>query len=181
MPIVLKTTVNTEGAEALLSRLEVELSTDKLDLVVDGVAGRTFAKLVMDTKAAIGVRPDGSRWNIEQPENHWIIERPGDMQRKLMNKNKVMGYLERGTAGAGTGYIVPRVKKLLFIPLRRVAAAGWNENLKRGVDYILARRVRGITPRRIVAQVAEWAAMELETRIRGHVEKAVRNARRQKA
>ena len=90
-----------------------------------------------------------------------------------------MAYLEHGTGQSRGGWIYPRVKKALFVPLTKKAAffnrarAVWGESegvrgesgasfthrtpkgrsvtkrLTYGTDYVLAKRVRGIRPRRI--------------------------------
>ena len=67
---------------------------------------------------------------------------------QIYNPAKAMWWLEYGTKAHG-----PKHKKLLFIPLNRKAAlSGWTPSLKRGKDYRLTKRVRGIKPRLIVTK-----------------------------
>lgn len=66
----------------------------------------------------------------------------------VTNESKVMLFLEEGTQAHG-----PVTAKALFIPkTRRAAISGWNEEMVFGVDYILAKHVKGIKAMRIVAK-----------------------------
>jgi hypothetical protein len=95
------------------------------------------------------------RWTGMLRRN-WAVSKPGAGQRLVFNNSKVMKFLEGGTGNAGTptsngGYIYPKTKKVLFIPLNaRAAIGGWNRSLVFGRDYVLARRVRGIRAMHIV-------------------------------
>ena len=84
-----------------------------------------------------------------------------------------MWFLEHGTANAGTGFITPRRSKVLYIPLTRSAASGWRPGLVFGVDYVLAKRVRGIQPRNIAAAEAKKAELRLEAAMRAHIHRLI--------
>jgi hypothetical protein len=119
-----------------------------LDGPVERAATRILAELAARTPR---------RWT-GATRRAWTIKNTGDGQRLIWNTldgstpNKVFLFLAHGTAQGGSGYIYPRSKKALFIPLTaRAAQQGWNPGLVRDVDYILRKRVRGIRPRRIAA------------------------------
>ena len=132
----IKATVDTAEARAFVARLKQELAPEKVDKAVEIAAFKTLTQAVKATKAAIGVRPDGRRWNIEKPENKWTVKTLRPMVRSVENNSRVMAFLDRGTANAGTGFIRPVRKKWLFIPLTRAAAGGWHPGL------VMQRRVR---------------------------------------
>jgi hypothetical protein len=137
--------IRADTAVAGLTLLATEAG---LDGPVERAASRVLAELAARTP---------QRWT-GATRRAWTIKHTGDGQRLIWNTldgttpNKVFLFLEHGTAGGGTGYIYPRAKKALFIPLTaRAAQQGWNPGLVRDVDYIMRRRVRGIRPRRITA------------------------------
>lgn len=112
---------------------------------VDDAAGRAAARVVAGL-----VRDTPKKWtgNLRRA---WQIHKVRNGVRLIRNDSFIMSFIERGTANGGTGYIFPKVKKFLFIPLTRFAAMnGWTPNLRYGVSYILRRFVRGIRPRWIV-------------------------------
>ena len=190
--MVIKATVDTAEARAFIRRLKEELAPEKVDKPVEVAALKTMTEAVRVTKAVIGVRPDGRRWNIEKPENKWTVRKTGIASRSVENRSKVMLWLDRGTAGGGTGFITPKRKKWLFIPLTRAAAGGWHPGLRRARragadrrgraiaavagDYALAKKVRGIRPRNVVAQVEPFARETLEIEMRKFTKAAVARA-----
>lgn len=134
--MLIKATVDTAEARAFVAALKKEMAPEKVDKQVEIAAFKTLTEAVKLTKAAIGLRPDGKRWNIEKPENKWAVEKLQPGARLLVNRNRVMFWLEHGTAGGGTGFIYPVRKKFLFIPLTRAAAGGWHPGL------VMQRRVK---------------------------------------
>lgn len=151
---MIRATVNTSAARAHIEAIKAGLTPENIDPIVHTVALKTLADVVQKTP---------KRW-FGQVRAAWHIEKPGVGVRTVVNSNKVMKFLEEGTANAGTGWIYPKVKKFLYIPLVRAAAAGWHEGLRRGVDYILRRRVRGIKPIAIIpgAKARSQAALKEE-------------------
>src|SRR6266404_1822134 len=115
--IVIRARVDTASARAFVATLKAELTPEKVDKPVEIAAFKTLTEAVVQTKAAIGVRPDGRRWNIEKPENKWEVVKGGPGVRIVRNLSKVMLWLDQGTANAGTGFIYPVRKKFLFVPL----------------------------------------------------------------
>ena len=73
----------------------------------------------------------------------WVTEELTD-GFQIKNTNVVMLYLEKGTKAHG-----PVTAKRLYIPLKPEAAQ-WSKGLKFGVDFVLAKRVKGIRALNIV-------------------------------
>jgi hypothetical protein len=155
----------TGAARAInrLAGLNRALTPEALDSIVDRVALQTMAELVKATP---------KRW-FGQVRRAWHILKPEEGVRIIRNGSKIMVFLEHGTANGGTGFITPKVKKFLYIPLTRRAAGGWHEGLVYGRDYVLAKRARGIKPRNIVSTEKPKAEARLAEAIKGHVRKAV--------
>ncbi len=170
--------------------------------VVQEVEFKVFRNLVESTP---------KRWT-GQTRRGWTISRrtkPG--YRRIFNRSRVMGYLERGTPERSPGsFIYPTRKKALFVPLTRKAAffarseAQWGQLLGEddfvgdkggyvtrttkkgklktdsilyGVDYVLAKRVRGIKPMWIARTQQQFAnemlAESLQRHVRGVINKAL--------
>ena len=85
----------------------------------------------------------------------------------VTNPSKIMFFLEKGTRahGATNG-------KFLYIPLHP-AAAMWRPGLKRGRDFILTKRVRGIKARRIAERERPVAAAETLAALTSYVNKTI--------
>lgn len=163
--INLRTIVQTEGAQKKLAKVQAALQQDRIDRVVERVALKSLRSVVMATP---------KRWNVSQIRRTWKVEKPEMGARLVKNDNKVMLYLEEGTADKGTGWITPKKKKFLFVPLRKEAAMGWHKGLKLGVDYLLKKKVHGIKPRKIAAAEAKKAQEALYKAMVEHIEKALK-------
>ena len=146
-----------------LQKLRSALKPQAIDRIVDRVAFETLGELVKATP---------KKWT-GQTRKAWHVIRPEPGVRIVRNESKVMVFLERGTANEGTGYITPKTKKFLYIPLTRRAAGGWREGLVYGRDYVLAKRARGIKPRRIVAKQAPIAKAKLRAAMGAYLKEAV--------
>lgn len=178
-------TAKTEKALKVLEKLQAGLTAASVDAVVENVAVRSLARLIEKTP---------KKW-FGQVRRGWLMQKPRAGVRYLVNPNKIMGYLERGTANEGRGYIYPVKAKALFIPLSRRAVGATagvfgvvpggrsliqkmsrtrGRSLIWGVDYILAKRVRGIKPRRIVAKEKRVVARELHTAFKTHIRQIIR-------
>lgn len=169
---MVKVIVNSKRALDRLAKLKVALTLNAIDSVVDRASLVTYVDAIQTTKANIGVRRDGSRWNIQKPENKWFIKKPGQGARIIENADKVTRFLDEGTVAHG-----PVTKKFLYIPLVR-AAAKWTAaaGLKWGVDYILVKWVRGITAKHFIPKVRKRAEKTLRTLMLAYVRKAVKGA-----
>lgn len=146
-----------------IDRLKRSLQPPALTAVLERVAFETLAHVVAATP---------KKWT-GQVRRSWHVLRPNPHLRTVTNPNKIMRWLEYGTAGGGTGFVYPVKAKALYIPLVRRAMYGWKPSFKFGVDYVLARRVRGIRPRGIVAAERGLAAIRLKLAMKEHVRKAL--------
>lgn len=155
---MIRITANTSGARAKLLRFQQGLSPEGIDPVVERVALWAIAELKKrtPTNKIGGGHLTRAAW--QGPTKVY----PG--ARLIENPNKVMRFLEEGTQAHG-----PVRAKSLFIPLTARALGGWMKGMQYGVDYILVKWVRGITPRRIVAGVRAEATVKLKTAILEHV------------
>ena len=142
----------------VLEKLVAALTPERIDPVVERVAVETFSNLVRNTP---------QKW-FGQVRKAWQLTKPRVGERNVINKNKVMRFLEFGTKAHG-----PVQKKFLYIPLTRQAASGWSASLKRGVDYILVKRVRGIEPRGIVAAERAATGVRLLAAAKAHIKAAI--------
>lgn len=149
---------------AVLGRLQAALTPEATDHVVERVAVETWRSVADAT-------PKGFTGMLRRG---WRIVKPRVGERHVVNDMPVMIYIERGTADEGRGWIYPRVKKALYIPLTRFAAInGWSSALKIGVDYILRIRVHGIRPRWIVRAETAKARTRMLEAAKAHIRKAI--------
>ncbi len=148
----------------MLERVSAALKSDAADKLVARVAYQILGEIVKLTP---------KRW-FGQVRRDWKVERLKHATYSVQNPNKIMRWLEDGTGHASGGYIYPKTAKALFVALTRRAAmsqrqtstavgfmSGVTNKTRRvarggaglvyGKDYVLAKRVRGISPRRIVA------------------------------
>lgn len=150
--------VDPGEAARILRKIAEAMTPEKIDPVVERVAVESFANLIKTTP---------KRW-FGQVRGSWKMTKPAPGVRELRNDHKVLPFLEFGTKAHG-----PVNKKFLYIPKNRKAAFGWNPSLKRGVDYILTKKVRGIKPMHIVANEKEKANERLALAAEAHLRKAV--------
>ena len=144
---MIRATAVTAGAADSIQRVKVAVQDGSFDVPVEIAAFKCRTELIERTP---------KRWT-GLTRRAWEVQRVGPGARMVTNKSKVMLFLEEGTGNAGTptsngGYIYPKSKKFLFIPKTSTASlTGWRAGMKYGIDFILARRVRGIKALRIVA------------------------------
>jgi len=169
--IVLKTTVDTSAAKAMLARLAAELTPEKADRTIEAAAFKVQAMVIIDTKEAIMNYAKRPRWNIAKPENKWMVRKIENSRWEVVNADKVMRFLEFGTRAHG-----PVTKKFLYIPMVRRAAGGWRKGFKWGRDFILARWVKGIRAYGIVETARRKAVDILLEEMRAFVRRAVAKA-----
>lgn len=152
--ITIKNAHGFANKKVALERLRTALSPQGIDPIVERVALKTHRSLVEGTQRSIGVavKWPHPRWRLAMPENQWKVEKPNPGKRVVINRNEVMAHLEYGTANDGQGYIRPKNKKFLFIPLtQRAAAIGtYQKGMEWGVDYILKKQVRGSQGKHVV-------------------------------
>lgn len=141
----------------MLRRLKDAVKPAKLRPVLEKQAWKTFARLVSDTPKRF----------TGQTRKEWSVKADGD-GFYVGNPSKVMLFLEEGTQahGAANG-------GMLYIPLNANAMI-YRKGLIFGRDFRLARHVRGITARHIVADEKETTREELRdaliTYLRGEMQ-----------
>ena len=120
------------------------------------------------------VKQTPKRWT-GHTRRSWQVKQQGAGHYLVYNESKVMGYLEFGTRAHG-----PKTAKFLFVPLtRRAFNAGarkaiQDKRYKRGRDYVLTKRVKGIQARWIVRRYAPFAKLTLKAAMRLHIRNAMR-------
>ncbi len=144
--------VDTDRARAFVNSVQGALSRGEHFRVVETEAAKSFRRVVEATpKGWTGKTRQEWKMNQEQP-GEW----------RIFNDYKVMRFLEHGTQAHG-----PKTAKALYIPLTRSAAiGGWRPGLVFGLDYVLAKRVRGIRAMNIVRDEEERAQNELGVAMR---------------
>lgn len=176
---MIRYTVKTAAARRRLELLQAALTPERIDPIVDKVAFQTQAALIRATP---------KKW-FGQVRRGWIVVKPAEGQRVVVNVNPIMTFLEEGTKAHG-----PVNADALFIPLTRRAVnatAGFFavglvpattvsktfvgpvphvpgiqqktttirkgkarvgvRNFIYGIDYVLAKRVKGIAAMHIAA------------------------------
>jgi hypothetical protein len=163
---MLRVVTDTKEASEAVARLEGIVKTGAFDQPVEIAAFRVHRELVEKTP---------KRWT-GLTRREWQIQKTGPGERLVFNRSKVMLFLEGGTGNAGTptsngGYIYPKTKKFLFVPMRQEAQFGWKPGMRYGTDYILKRRVRGIKAMRIVEKMRPRAAEILKGEMKNFLER----------
>ncbi len=156
---------STEALKRRIEQVRIGLAPEGVDAIVAQVAGQTYRSVVAKT-------PKGWTGNLRRS---WQIAKRGPARYSVLNASPVMRWIERGTANEGTGRIYPRFAKALFIPLTRSASLnGWSPALVNGVDYIIRKSVRGITPRWIARDEAPLVRERLKEAIKRHIKRLIR-------
>ena len=142
---MIRITYDPKQLEGPMQKILLAVKDEAFDVAVDAAAWKSLAKLV-------GLTP--KKWT-GLTQKSWQVKKPQAGQRVVFNDSKVMLWLEGGTGNAGTatskgGYIYPKTKKYLYVPLTQAASYGWSSGMTFGKDYVLAKRVRGIKPMKIV-------------------------------
>jgi hypothetical protein len=151
-------------------RVALLVQDGAFDRPVEIAAWKCYAELVLLTP---------KKWTGNLRRN-WKVSRPALGSRLVFNNSKVMKFIEGGTGNAGTptsngGYIYPKTKKVLYIPLNaRAAIGGWNRGLVFGRDYVLARRARGIVARHIVRNFRPRAGEILRAEMKSFLQEALK-------
>lgn len=174
---------------ALFARVERIGDPAFQDQIVAVEAARSFAEIVEATP---------KKW-FGQVRAAWQIEKPREGMRRLVNRSKIMFWLEEGTKDHG-----PKTAKALFIPLTRRAvdanklgrAKGGSfgkrtitfeqariskgvvkvrkVKLKYGVDYVLAKKVKGIKAMKIAAKQSVKSRRRLKRSVVGAINNLLR-------
>jgi hypothetical protein len=128
MTPIIRATAHSEAAKAKLAGVSAGLSRQAIQVLTQRVAGQVFAEIVAATPV---------RW-FGQVRAAWRFI-PTPTGAIIRNDSRIFKFLDQGTRDHG-----PVRARFLYIPKTKAAAAGWRAGLKRGIDYILTKRVRGI-------------------------------------
>ena len=164
--------IGQKGEGKIFERIVKGLQPERLDRIVDKVAFVTLAELVKASpKKWFGQIRSG--WRVTKPQlgarllNIDPARKSGNGETSVADIAK---WVDQGTANNGQGFIYPKEKKRLYIPLKRTAIV-WREGLRYGVDYVMARKVRGIKGRKFVAPVRRAAHVRLNEAFLAHIKK----------
>lgn len=166
-----RVSIDSKDARNFLLELRKQTRVEALDRIVGDVS-KTVESDIID-RTPVGF--------FGQLKREWRVEKnaPGirtiKNTRRASNGGLIMLFLEEGTGRFSSGFIYPRVKKRLYVPLNKRGAGGWNPSLVYGRDYILRKRVRGIKPRRIVAKYRPRARQILLKAVTDYTRTIVRN------
>lgn len=149
-------------SEAALGKTSASLAQGGLDRPVELAAFKTQVEIVKAMPSRTGIT-----------RRRWTVLKNGTGSRLVVNDSKVMKFLEEGTGQTTGGYIYPKSKKFLYIPLRHGATV-WRPGLKFGKDFVLARRVRGIKALHLVRNFIPKAKEILRTEMRRYLEKIIK-------
>lgn len=159
-----------DEVNAKLRRIALAVEDGSFDQPVEIAAWRCRTELIERTP---------KKWT-GLTRKAWQVDKPGAGTRIVANKSKVMLFLEEGTGNAGTptsngGYIYPKSKKFLFIPKTSTAAVGgWRAGMKWGIDFVLARRVRGIQAMHIVGRFRDRAGQILREEMKNFLTRIIK-------
>jgi hypothetical protein len=124
--------------DEIVKRIERTFSKAQIDKIMRGTAFKGLRVAVIGTPKKTGAT-----------QRSWYVAKAGEGEYKIATPNKVALFLEEGTKAHG-----PKRAKFLYIPLRP-GAATWRKGFVFGKDYILVKRVKGITARRYFKPVSE--------------------------
>jgi len=155
--MAIRITVN-DDATPFFTRFVAWFAGGKVMPVLEQVAMQSLRRLIIATpKGFTGLTR--KQWRIHRLQRGFLVT----------NTSKVMRFLELGTQAHG-----PVTKQFLYIPLNRKAAiGGGNASLKYGVDYVLAKRVRGIVAKRIVYHERTVVRGELNAAMRAYIVRSI--------
>jgi hypothetical protein len=155
----------TERQRVAFERLSAAYSPTAVDHVVERVAMEAKRELTERT-------PKG--WT-GATANAWFVIKVQPGERDVVNPTVTMRFLEYGTprGAPGIGFIYPKIKKALYIPLTAAGANGWRPSLRPGIDYILRKKVRGMKPQKIVEKYQPVLDKKLEEALLQHFRAAL--------
>ncbi len=159
---------DVEKAQRQLESLEKALSVQEVEKIVDRVAFASMRQVIEATP---------KKW-FGQARKGWTVKRPEAGVRVLENPNPVFRFIDQGTQAHGPkkakALFIPITKRAalayaaalgfnpedsnwtsgeggrrLFVSSTTRTGKGKLTELEWGKDYVLAKRVRGITARRI--------------------------------
>lgn len=156
--------IDSKVLNGRLAKLSIAVQDGSFDQPIEIAAFKIQRELVLLTP---------KKWT-GMLRRSWQISKPTTGTRLIYNTSKIMRFIEEGTGLMSGGYIYPKTKKSLFIPLTSSAAiGGWNKSLVYGQDYILAKRVRGIGAKYIIKNFRPRGNQILRTEMGNFLKKAL--------
>lgn len=163
--------IGKTGEGKVFVRILKGLAPEKLDRVVEIQAFKTLGKLVKASpKKWFGQIRSGWRVTKIRVGARRLDIDPSKTTQNGTSVADIARFVDQGTANNGQGYIYPKRKKKLYIPLKRTAVV-WREGLVFGKDYVLVNRVKGIKARRFVAPVRRQAHKEFNDAMIAYIAK----------
>lgn len=175
--VPIKITALTKGAQRKVERLQRALDIAQIDAVVDEVSLIVLGWLIEATPKKEGTA-----------RRAWKVMTPRAARREIYNTAKVRTVV-RGEVpvlellATGTGIYGPSGTRVvspngnaMFVPIGIRGIGGWRPGLRYGIDYVMAKSVKGIRPtraRKPVAAVRPRAEKLLVKRLVAHLKRAI--------
>lgn len=133
-----------------VKRIEKKTSVKTQDQILKKTAYQGMREIVLNTPKGTG-----------QTRRGWFVQALRGGYR-ILNSSPIASYLHYGTGIHGPKHkvITPKKKEFLYIPLRPGAKV-WRPGLKRGKDFILTKRSKGMKPKKYMDAPIKWTARQL--------------------
>jgi hypothetical protein len=129
------------GWDKLVNRIESKLSVKKIDAMLKKAAWQAQKQFVHAVKSKKGK-------GTGETSDSWKVIEVGKLRYEIVSTSKVAVYLEKGTKAHG-----PVSGKFLYIPLKP-GIKTWRKGQVYGKDYVLAKKVKGITARKYLRPIS---------------------------
>lgn len=170
---MIRLTVNTAAAKSKLNKIVAGLDPKKVQRIVERRAAIGISELAKASPRRYFGQLQGG-WRMGKAKEGVLIHIPPNLRGPTGQKvADILLWVNNGTANDGQGYIYPKTKKFLYIPLNRSAALGWREGLERGRDYVLAPRVKGIKGRHFVEPVRDKIRADLKEDLKDYIRQLI--------
>lgn len=169
--------IDTEPVRKMLERLAKGLTDEGVDRVVEREGFRVLRDIVKESpKHWFGQIRSG--WRVEKPRVGVRIVQIDPARKSITGTSiaDIAKFVDEGTANDGSGFIVPKRARFLYIPLKRRAAAGYQKGFVWGEDFILRSQVRGIRGRHFSTPVKKRAAVNFGNALLAHARKLAKGS-----
>lgn len=149
-------------------RVQTVEAQARLHFVGEGIRPRAVSRILKDAalkglNKLIRATPRGLTGRTKKA---WRVDKTPSGYTITNSNGRVVLFLDQGTRAHG-----PVRARFLFIALtKRAALYGWSPSLRRGRDYILVKRVRGIRAlnfvRRETDRTREYAVQQMTQHVR---------------
>jgi hypothetical protein len=160
MSLKLSVRIQTNAGQVRLHRLGETMRPRVLNNILRTVASRGMRRLMDATPRGLTGRLKKA-WRVVATGKGWTVTNI---------QGKIVLFLDQGTRAHG-----PVRAKVLFIALtKRAVMSGWTPQLRRGVDYVFAKRVRGIRALNFVSREADWMREASQLAIQQYIRNTAR-------